>query len=791
MRARVFLARVLRAPITRSVIARIGITRSVIACIGITRSVIARTGITRLAIAYTGIALAAATTTARAAFAFVAAPITARATFALVAAACSANAMTLASTSSAPQQPQKVLDVPAVFEGEGALQNDTFLPSSVAAAKMIAEGDRAFAKARPHSIGAGGASASGTLDTALDAWHAALAAGALDDAIAADADARTTLGELARDPDGSLARGAQSIQSAVVRRLNSLDPKLVAAWSARFEPLAARDLEACGGSLERLARVEHDHPMTRGAVLACLRLFDLSFEEDRAELARAWLGRAREHATALAPKVAALEAALERRRRALRDEPPRDTAPWSFARRLRMIAQVPLRTPPADEARARALRNRTPRAGIAFVGERALAVQCADALYLVDEADSGANNAASATPRVKSYDLSACAAELSLSFAPTFTDPRSDLAARPVVRGQRIVVVAGRALAARGNALVCLERNGAGEVHAVWGYADQSRHLAGSAVRPLEEAFDPGVWEFEPGPAIDGSSVIVEMRRWSGEDARAASVDEGKTEAWCAAFDLDTGAVRWKRSIATGAVLPASDGAVGPRSSESRAAARPAAFLAVAEGHVFANTGLGVAALLDSADGRLLWSVRSARRASEGARHEVPIAPVLVRECGSSAEPAAHWLWAPEDGNSIYRLRDGADVDGHGIFVMPPERLRPLETLLGGDACRWIVCDAANTGHGLAVADPTTGARAIAAPFEREESTPAEVMLAPDRALFATDRALYWCDRSAELAWIDRIALPGAGRREQPALAVRRDRIYAADSSSLWIFTSR
>jgi hypothetical protein len=65
------------------------------------------------------------------------------------------------------------------------------------------------------------------------------------------------------------------------------------------------------------------------------------------------------------------------------------------------------------------------------------------------------------------------------------------------------------------------------------------------------------------------------------------------------------------------------------------------------------------------------------------------------------------------------------------------------------------------------------------------------VLLVPGRALFATDRALYFCDRGRELALIDRVPLPGAGRQEQPSLAIRRDRIYVADRSTLWILVTR
>lgn len=682
---------------------------------------------------------------------------------------------------------QKTLEVPPLFAGEGALQNDSFLPGAAEPTQKIAAGDRAFAKAR----GAQAAEAA-AYDEALDLWHAALTASALDDVLVADADGPNTLGPACPDPDRSLARRSESLEGAVVRRLVSLDPKLRGLWRARFEALAAAELDAAGADLERLARIAHDHPLTRSAARAGLQLFDLAFEGGEPVSARAWLARTTRTAAALEPADPALSAALARRSAVLPSsglESERDpeapgqsrsapTAPapptWETASRARLLVQVPLRSRGADDPRSR---QRRPRPGIAFVGSETVAVQSADVVYLVE-----------GTAGPQSLDLASAAAELALTFAPTFSDPQADLAARPASDGERLVVVAGRALAARGNALVCLARSTAtGEWHALWGYGDQAFRAAGSETRPLEEALEPGLWEFEPGPLVEGGRVFVQARQWTGEGGSAAIVDEGRIRAWCFSFDLASGHLVWKRWLAAGAVLEATAAA---RSVEARGAARPAPPPASHAGRIFADTGLGIGALLDGADGRLLWSVRSQRRASEPARSNSALAPLWSSTAGSNpADPA--WLWSPDDSQVIYRMRDGADLDGRGIFARPPRRLEPAEDVLGGDTVEILGWDPTLAPRSLWMQNLESGERWRAVSIEREESRPAQVLLAPARVLFATDRALYFCDRGRELALIDRLPLPGAERGAEPALAGRGERIYAADGSTLWIFGAR
>src|SRR5204863_9840760 len=106
--------------------------------------------------------------------------------------------------------------------------------------------------------------------------------------------------------------------------------------------------------------------------------------------------------------------------------------------------------------------------------------------------------------------------------------------------------------------------------------------------------------------------------------------------------DAATGAVRWSRWLATGAVIKEGG---SQRSVEARGAARPSVPPTVHGGHVCIGTDLGVGALLDAADGRLLWSVRNARRAAESVRREAGLAPVFAKTCGEEGLATGVWLW--------------------------------------------------------------------------------------------------------------------------------------------------
>jgi hypothetical protein len=697
----------------------------------------------------------------------------ARSLFALCFASASARALAL----------QKPIEIPPLFAGEGALENDSFLPSAAAPAKKIAEGDRAFVKAR--------ASGTGAYEQALDAWHEALRISALDDTLAEDADLAAILGALLPDPDHTRTRRSESIECAVVRRVRAIDPRVGDAWRARFDALAADDLAAAGADETRLARVAHDHPLTHAAARACLELFDLEFEKAELSLARAWLARASEAARATAPPDAAFAAAIERRASALRavanmrSDGARDGEAWQRAEHVHLVTRVALGRDTTGGDRIHAPRTRS---GIARMDGDATIVQNADVVYAIGASGS-----------VRRIDLASAAAELTLTFAPTFSDPQSNIRASPASDGEHLVVVAGRGLASRGNALLCFARGASsGDLVPMWGYGDQAARVTGDAAKSFDEMLEPGVWEFEAGAALFGDLVLVHARQWTSDGARAAAVDEGHVRAWCLAFDRATGAVRWKRWLAGGAVL-ASAGARGP--GEARGAATSSADLGLsrwserADGgaasglfaeHVFISTELGVGVLLDAADGTLEWSLRNRRRASDGLAR-AGVAPLLTSACGETR--TSEWLWAPGDSDALYRVRDGADRDGRGVLAQAPRRLRPADVVLGGDACGCVGFDPSPLERSVWSDDEKSGARASSLSIAREESAPAAVLLSPARIAFATDRALYVCDRTRELALVDRVPLVDVGRREQPALIARGDRLYVADSSTLWILS--
>jgi hypothetical protein len=675
-------------------------------------------------------------------------------------------------------------EIPPAISGEGPLQNDAFVPTSQDAVRALAAGDRAFEKAL--AAGAAGANA---FDDALDAWHGALAAG-VDADVTIDADALRASSDLFPDPDRTLARRSESAQCAVLRRIATLDPRLSALWRARFEALAAAALASAGTDGARLARVAHEHPLTSSAARAMLIAFDLAFEAADFVAAQSWLERARRELEIVrhgaTEGTADIEAALARRRAALDAIFARHAAAgrpppaWESAQRVHLESHVALAARRYEPARGRV---RRPRAGIAVLDDGVAAIQSGETLFCV-----------SPTGDVRSVDLTSAAGALALTFAPSFADARAELTLTPATDGTRIVVVAGRALGSRGNALVCLERGAAGEWRAVWGFGDQAYHVRDGENRALDDVLEAGLWEFEPGPAIDAGRVYVQARQWVGEGTRAAATDDGHIRAWCLSIDLATGVIRWKRWLAAGASLAA---ARSQRSFEARAAPAPPEPVATCSGRVFVSTGLGLGALLGTGDGALLWSVKCQRRSPEVSLRFASDAPVCVAACAdrpagadrpTDRTPAtAVWLWTPADSDCAYRLRDGADLDARGVFDRPPLRLAAGSEILCGDACRIVGFTPGARVRAVWIADLDGGAHAEAAAFDREETAPATALLAPTRVFVASDRALYAYDRTRELYLLDRVPLPDADRFERPALAARDERMYVATRSSLWI----
>jgi hypothetical protein len=615
--------------------------------------------------------------------------------------------------------------------GEGPLDNDTEVPASAAALSALRAGDEALAK-----LGAR-ASDPQALVPVLESWRNALNASAPGEAVAIETDAPPI-------------RAWQSVDAAVEARVQKLGADGKRAFAARFGEIAERELDAAGDEVDALARVEHSNPWTRAAAVSALRLGDLAFESGQATRARSAWRRSSVHAAVAGE--ASLAAAIAARERVV-------TAPTDVAveaaeidagRNLKLVATI--------ETGARGL-GRHLRPGLGFDDAKNAWLQCGETLVRVG-----------ADLRAERFSPADLAAPLGVDWEPAFGEDAYDWLQRPACDGARVFLVCGRAKRDRGNALVAFE-NGA----VAWAYGDGLHVDARGARRLSSDLLLPGRLEFQPGPRCADGSLFVLVRQWNFDVERdeldgPQRIDEARTTVWLAALDGTTGIPRWTRTLAAGADLRARD---RKRFMDPRGVSWPCAPLALREGHLFADTSLGVAALVEIAGGGLEWSFKSRRVIASDARFR-------------GAEPRAFeagWLWAPADADRVvYRLGRGAGDPRLG----PPERIEGLLDVFNGSQCALDALVDAGGRAAPAILDTCTGARVEGLAFGRAER-PKAFASTSRRLVCAAGGALVLLDRERDLYRLDEVSCPGLAAETACSLHVRGKRVYLVGLTRAWI----
>jgi hypothetical protein len=621
---------------------------------------------------------------------------------------------------------------------------------------------------------------------AFDAWQRALASAAAGDSVPGSlAESNPDLASLWPDPDATLARRTEAIEAAVLRRLARIDAADLAAWCERFGPLAERELAAAASGEARLSSVERLYPDTAGAGEAAVRLFDVAFESGRIEVARRWLDRAGVHASGLeragaGAEAAKLTAALAKRRAASARRAPAGPEAWETAEQLTKIATLALAGAAPDTTPDRVRYD--PRPGVAFLADGTMLVQGPRFVHAI-----------SVDGRQRTIDLEALGRGFDWSWHAVTGKRARDWPLLPASDGSRVVFVVGCADQNRGNALLCVDPGTAQSAPTLhWGFASTGwRDPAGREVA-LDSCLGPGLWSFEPGPVIAGTEVLVQARQWIAEAEGEVRVDEGQTRAWCIALDLATGAVRWKRFLATG-----SDARTDPtllaRLRTARGVVGSAQPLAVADGRVFVGTELGVAVLLDVCDGRPLWSLRSQRKESHERGWTTARPPFAIP--GPGAEPgraeAAFWDWAPADSRFVYRLRNGAELDGRGILACRPTPMGELIELVGTGSIEVLALSRAGERRTLTRLDVTTGKREDACTLDREEIFTGAGLASASRVLFASSRALYLFDRGRGIYLLQRVPFENEAGSEGGSVFARGEFVYVVDPRTVTIFRAK
>ena len=443
----------------------------------------------------------------------------------------------------------------------------------------------------------------------------------------------------------------------MLRRLELLETDEQRRWSARFTELGLSELELSGIDPSLLARIERDFPATEAAALAALRLADQALEVGHADPeAATWIERGLRHARLAA--TGDVEAALSRRGAfvlSLRDESPEPR--WTNAQSLELEHSFELNVTATRRRRAGEGFSRGLLAGAARLDDGRLVVQHPVAVFIVEEDGVG--------PLFKPSRL------LDVFGSPggrTFVPSGQAWPHRPLAVGSELVFVLGRAIVPGNASTLCRVRppGKVGEAARLrWALSSEGHADEQGTITPLESLLEPGTWEFQPGPCLRGSTLVVQARQWvPSTEGAAETIDLSNPRAWVLALDVATGLPRWTRFLGKGTDVRRD---LGSRFTGNGQPAAPAAPLVANDHSVFCPTGLGVAALVDIADGRIAYSYRTRRREAEQTGWVAAHAPHLVRSGDSEA-----FLYGPADSDFLYWLRAEADVENRGLLLQLP-----------------------------------------------------------------------------------------------------------------------
>ncbi len=669
---------------------------------------------------------------------------------------------------------------PAEFLSEGPLDNDAFLPVAREAEALLTRGDEGFAAlARRGTPLANDADRRAWLDV-LESWHAALSSSVAGEGVPPRPwRGPPEAGSPWADPDGTAgggtegrpARRTEGVEYAVLRRLSALPEQVQRLWSERFGPLGEESLAAAGRSGEPLAEVERRHPATRAAALAALAPAALELECGRPAFALDWLEPARRHAELA--RAAAVKRALDRRAepalplaRASETARASGTEAWRTASELQPVAQIPL----ADlSGRTRGFKPQPGKrfqSGLAWMEPTLAAIQTESNLVVLEPA----------TGRIAAdFEPLALLADRGLevqALEPPRESPGWPCA--PACTAGRVVL----AVHAQPRVLLCAALDPAGVFggpslpRIEWAIADGSLFAQqgdGLQARVLDGW--PG-GEIQPGPLAWDGCVFVQVHAPEEEAP-------GTIRAHLVALDLATGRVRWSRMLARGsAVSRVSLRFLAP--APARTVAQP---LVRVGSRIFAGTHLGVGALIDACDGRLVWTFKNRRRTppQEGWTGTAPA--VFVEPDGV--------VFAPADSDRVYWLRCAPALEGQGILLHPPRRIAEAEVLAEGDADHALVLARSGRERTLAQWDAAQGGGTEAARLGAREAFTGTAAASAARALFATDRGVYLHDRTRDLFLLDFDPFPSGFPAPGGQVVARDDRVLVIGPYLAWILRAR
>jgi len=625
---------------------------------------------------------------------------------------------------------------------EGVLGNESRVPHDEGASAAFAAADAALAERRAEGS---------ALAPVFEAWLVA----------AANAD-RERLVASAAAPGQEIAneRLYESVEVAVARRIGWLTPQERTLWRAHVGVLAGQRFAAARSAFDPLAafaRLEGDLPGTTHALRSALVLCDDAFAAGELVRAGGWLARARDALPTCDPQsVADFARAVETRRAALalltaaapanRAARADQTRAFVAAGGFESAGAVALEDPLGPASRGVGLFPSVGLfAGLVVLDDGRWCVQTTSRLHFVDP---GADQ--STKPRlVERFEPALLIEDLvGASLLPYPTGAAPGWRFTPVTDGRDVAVVEGRGRPGSNNSNALARfapppktREPGTQAQSllarcVWARSAGGHAAPDGSVTPLP---DMAGAEYQAGPVLLGDVLAAQVRRGSGDIESALEL-----------FDWRTGALRARRTLCIGRE-------VGPDLGRfSAAPARGAGSPLVAVGtRVVVATNLGVVALVDALDGRVLWCLRTQRTRADDAFG----AASGTRQI--TAAGAVHV--APADSDFLYEL-PLSPIDA--AAPNPASRAEPLalaETLFlvgattVGGSTRLVTAVRSGPRSALALLDPATGAVVPGVFLPLGEGLCEGAHVAPDGGVVvaAGERHVYLFDGTRELFLVD------------------------------------
>ncbi|MFT5285476.1 MAG: hypothetical protein ACI8TQ_001641 [Planctomycetota bacterium] len=642
---------------------------------------------------------------------------------------------------------------------EGALSNDVFLPSIRQAEEFVERGDLLLEQAVT----------SQDRTAVFEAWRSALTSTIAGDSIARSE--RDTLG----------------IEAALWQRLVQLQAEHRAEWITRFNDLAQSELISAGSNAMKLASTARRNPATRAAVLACLKLADLRFEEGALFECSAWCQRALQNLDPSHMDAEVLKIAINKRLELADSIPvplpngtrsPKYGFEWQDASQLSFLTRVDFGKPVQVDTRNDGSYTGPPtgvRSGLTFLIDGRIAVQSPRRVTIVRA--TGNSIESSFEPTLLLPDSVAVS-----PINPRWSDDRHQ-PLLPVAVGNDLILVHGRPFGPIGgeNALMSIKPPSSPPAQGLsrpglpalnWAIVGNLRVDHEGVVHEEPELDKLADALFENGPVIVGTRVFACLRE-----------NEDEVRIWLACFDLATGRCLWTRRLAQGDGLqPGADGRGRPLP------ANPSQALVASGRYIFIGTNIGAGLLVDSLDGQLIFGFKNRKR-SAGIRGWRTNWSAFLE---SNDSPLPSILWAPLDSDFEYLL-GGSESATSGPLQRAPREIGESLALLGGDDENSITLSMAGPRRVISNRQSRDGARFDSPFLGREETFGGRAAISPSRIVFSTDRGLYLLDRERELYLLDYQTLPAyENRLVQLApggdVYARGARIFVLGEASLWTF---